>query len=74
MHGVESQDSHTKMGVNGQCVQPFCLPAICMHLWVFCQLCMHSWSSVVEALWRPYSDLLELVCNVPLGSQVWRDI
>ncbi len=24
---VENQDSHAKMGVNSQCVQPLCLPA-----------------------------------------------
>ncbi len=27
VHGVENQDSHAKMGVKGQCVQPLCLPA-----------------------------------------------
>ncbi len=24
VHGVENQDSHAKMGVNGHCVQPLC--------------------------------------------------
>ncbi len=35
MHGIENQDSHAKMGVNGQCVQPLCLPASYMrtHWW-----------------------------------------
>ncbi len=32
MHGIENQDSHAKMGVNDQCVQPLCLPAICMYM------------------------------------------
>ncbi len=35
------------MGVNGQCVQPLSLPAICMHLWVFRQwcICIHGLAS-----------------------------
>ncbi len=52
---------HAKMGVNGQCVQPLCLPAwegdnctVCVHVWVFCQWCTHALAVVnLEALWRP---------------------
>ncbi len=61
MHGVENQDSHAKMGVNGQSVQPLCLPAICMHLWVFCQWCMHSWSC------KYLVALLALLASVTAG-------
>ncbi len=28
VHGIENKDSHAKMGVNSQCVQPLCLPAM----------------------------------------------
>ncbi len=69
MHGVENQDSHAKMGVNGQCVQPLCLPAICMHLWVICQWCMHSWSCCCRGFVEAYRDLLELVCKYHLGAR-----
>ncbi len=32
MHGVENEDSHAKMGVNSQCVQPLCcLLYVCIH-------------------------------------------
>ncbi len=59
MHGLENQDSHAKMGVNGQCMQPLCLPAwegdncTYTHVWVLCQWCVHAIDVVnLEALWR----------------------
>ncbi len=48
------------MGVNGQCMQPLCLPAwegdncTYMHVWVICEWCVHALAVVdLEALWRP---------------------
>ncbi len=72
MHGVENQDSHAKMGVNGQCVQPLCwsmyaFVGVLSMVYAFMVFCCRGF---VEA----YRDLLELECKVPLGSQVWRDI
>ncbi len=61
MHGVENQDSHAKMGVNGQCVQPlfacyvYAIVGVC-HAFVgvlsMVYICIHG-LAVVEALWRP---------------------
>ncbi len=51
MHGVENQDSHAKMGANGQCVQPLCLPASICGCFVN-GVCIYG-LGVVEALWRP---------------------
>ncbi len=78
MHGIENQDSHAKMGVNGQWVQPMCLPACVFALvgvlsMVYAFMVLLLYRGFVEA----YRDLLEIVsgaCNVTLGSQVWRHI
>ncbi len=49
MHGIENQDSHARMSVNSQCMQPLCLPAICICGCFVNGVCIQG-LAVVEAL------------------------
>ncbi len=59
MHGAQNQDSHAKMGVNSQCVQLLCLPALegddGMHYGCFdngvCIVWYCYWGGIVMPTW-----------------------
>ncbi len=70
MHGVDNQDSHVKLSVNGQCAKLLCLPAgegdYCIHACMgtlsmvcACMVLLYCCRGFVEA----YRDLQGRVCK-----------